>query len=213
MRHLRRFPLVFVLLFGGAAIAGGALALAQDAAPAKAPAGKSQGDELIAALQASPGCLGVESAFTRSRKSVVFAWFKDKAATLEWFYGDYHQTQMMALREAAQASAEKGKKPDVTGGEQELANREPLAEIPDDQGPILCIATITPASPLPGGAKPLVTGFPQPITQISIELYAPLPGGISVNGRFAPASVQVPHLIELAPQAGGAEPKAAGSGG
>ena len=34
-------------------------------------------------------------------------------------------------------------------------------------------------------------------TQIAIELYAPLPGGIAAGGRFAPSSVKVPGLIEV----------------
>jgi len=35
------------------------------------------------------------------------------------------------------------------------------------------------------------------ITQIAIELYAPLPGGLASGGRFAPSSVKVPGLIEV----------------
>jgi hypothetical protein len=34
-------------------------------------------------------------------------------------------------------------------------------------------------------------------TQIAIELYAPLPGGLAAGGRFAPSSVKVPGLIEV----------------
>jgi hypothetical protein len=35
-----------------------------------------------------------------------------------------------------------------------------------------------------------------PVSQIAIELYAPLPGGLAAGGRFAQAGVKVPGLIE-----------------
>jgi hypothetical protein len=35
-----------------------------------------------------------------------------------------------------------------------------------------------------------------PVSQIAIELYAPLPGGLAAGGRFAPSSVKVKGLIE-----------------
>ncbi len=172
--------------------------LAQDAAPTKAgapAAARDPGAELAAALKASPGCLGVEVAFTQSRKAVIFAWFKDKAAALDWYYSDYHQTAMMGLQEAAEAERAEGEPPPaVAGNESETEGHEPLAYVPDDVGPILCIATITPNTP---GAKQLVPGFAQSISQISIELYAPLPGGIAFNGRFSPAALKVPHMVEF----------------
>jgi len=34
-------------------------------------------------------------------------------------------------------------------------------------------------------------------TQIAIELYAPLPGGLAVGGRFAPSTVKVPGLLDV----------------
>jgi hypothetical protein len=43
---------------------------------------------------------------------------------------------------------------------------------------------------------PQVTGVQLPVSQIAIELYAPLPGGLAAGGRFAPSSVKVPGLIE-----------------
>jgi hypothetical protein len=76
-----------------------------------------------------------------------------------------------------------------------VAEHEPLEFVKDDVGPILCIATITPS------LKQSVPGFSSPISQISIELYAPLPGGIAFNGKLAPASLKVPHMIEITPPA------------
>ena len=69
----------------------------------------------------------------------------------------------------------------------------PLAGIKDDSGPILCVASITidraamQSGDLKGGTS-----------QIAIELYGPLPGGLAVGGRFAPSTVKVPGLIEVA---------------
>jgi hypothetical protein len=64
---------------------------------------------------------------------------------------------------------------------------EPMTDIPDDV-PILCIASVTPATkdkPGPEGA---------PFSQIAIELYTTLPGGISLGGSFAPESLKVKGL-------------------
>ena len=54
------------------------LAVAAAAAAADAPAGAKSGGkdfpDLVGALKASPGCLGVETARTGSGKEVIFAW-------------------------------------------------------------------------------------------------------------------------------------------
>jgi hypothetical protein len=71
---------------------------------------------------------------------------------------------------------------------------EPLAHVPDDVGPILCIATITPVTP---GSAQKIPGFPTAISQVSIELYQPLPGGIAFNGSFTPEAVKIPHMRHL----------------
>jgi hypothetical protein len=39
-----------------------------------------------------------------------------------------------------------------------------------------------------------------PISQISIEMYTPLPGGAAVNGRLAPEGFNIPHFRNLDPQ-------------
>src|SRR5689334_13528256 len=84
------------LLVGGIAIGRGADGQSSGRGapaggpPEQAPAGarpgaadgatgkQAAGPDFIAALNASPGCLGVESAMTMSGKRAVFAWFKDK---------------------------------------------------------------------------------------------------------------------------------------
>lgn len=126
--------------------------------------------DLVGGLRAIEGNLGVETAETASGKQVIFAWFEDKAAVLRWYHSDMHrgvQDQFFPDR------------PPHT----------PLAHVPDDSGPIMVVASITMADSAQFAATSL------PISQIAIELYAPLPAGLSLGGRFAPAGMEVPHLI------------------
>ena len=124
------------------------------------------------AIKATPGCLGVETAQTSSGKMVIFAWFENKKAALAWYYSQTHQ---MLVK--------------MGGGS--VRSRGPLADVPDDGKPIMAIASVILARPQDGIPQ---SGLP-PVTQISIELYAPLPGGLAVGGRFAPMSVNVPGLL------------------
>ena len=133
--------------------------------PAKG-AGKGLPD-LVAALKESPGCLGVETARTASGKSVIFAWFEDKKAALAWYHSDTHRQVMRRFL------------PDAKRG------GKPLAGVPDDSGPILAIASVTPND------KPTKED-PSPFKQIAIELYRPLGGGLAIGGRFAPERMKVP---------------------
>jgi hypothetical protein len=126
--------------------------------------------DLVAGLKATPGCLGVETARTASGKQVIFAWFENKKAALAWYYSDMHR------------SVSKGFFPNAT-------ERAPMADIPDDGQPIMAIASLTPAPP--GGETK------SPFSQIAIELYRPLPGGLALGGHFAPASMQVPGLRDV----------------
>jgi len=145
--------------------------------------------DLIAALESTPGCLGVEAGSMASGKQVIFAWFENKQAVLNWYHSDVHQAAMRAFA------------PSAPGG------RAPLAHVADDSGPVLAIASLTPAE------RPQVDGVQLPVSQIAIELYAPLPGGVAVGGRFAPAALTVPGLREArspaAPARGAAVPPAA----
>ena len=129
--------------------------------------------DLIGALKATPGVLGVDAArTTMNGKAVIFAWFENKKAVLNWYYSDVHLTVMKQF----------------SGGKRRPGG--PLADVPDDGRPVLAIASLTmPAAPANGDLRTAVT-------QIAIELYAPLPGGLAAGGRFAPSSVKVPGLIE-----------------
>ena len=143
----------------------GALLLAQGP-PAGLP-------DLVGMLKATPGVLGVDAARTMSGKQVIFAWFENKKAVLNWYYSEGHQQLIKTLASGA------------------TPGRKPLAEIADDSGPILAIASLTMSD------KPQVTGIQIPVSQIAIELYAPLPGGLAAGGRFAPSTVKVHGLVEI----------------
>ncbi|MGI9013282.1 MAG: hypothetical protein ACR2GY_03435 [Phycisphaerales bacterium] len=146
----------------------------QDAPPSGEHRGQDLGMMLVRSLEASPGCLGVETAHTDSGKDVIFAWFKDKQAAVTWYNSGMHQGIAKRF----------------------FPDREPhipLEHVADDSGPVLTIASITQAAtPPPSGATTL------PVSQIAIELYTTLPGGFAVGGRFAPVDVQVEHLISEA---------------
>lgn len=120
---------------------------------------------LLTALKKSPGCIGVETAQTASGKGVIFAWFKNKKAAVAWYNSDYHQKMVKRFFPGS-------------GG------RTPLKNVPDNAGPIMAIASITFTK------KPKFDATKLPISQISIELYSPLKGGLSLGGTFAPAKLK-----------------------
>jgi tetratricopeptide (TPR) repeat protein len=127
---------------------------------------------VVEALRATPGCLGVETALTARGLRVIFAWFEGKKALVDWYYSDAHQTAMKTVF------------PD------QAFDRTPLPDLGDDSGPILAIVSVKLADPPRPDA-------PSSISSIGIELYGPLPGGVAVGGRFAPAALQVRGLREI----------------
>ena len=133
--------------------------------------------DLIGALKATPGVLGVDAGNMMSGKQVIFAWFENKDAVLKWYYSDAHQALMAQFGSARRPAG-------------------PLADVPNDGKPVLAIASITLKGPVPTSAADLTS-----VPQIAIELYAPLPGGLALGGRFAPSSVRVPGMVEVAARA------------
>jgi len=131
--------------------------------------------DLVAGLKATPGCLGVETARTASGKQVIFAWFENKKAVLRWYYGETH---MKAMKMGF---------PEHTPG-------EPMKGVPDNDAPIMAIASLTLTD------KPAVEGTQLPIKQISIELYQPITGGLFFGGRFAPETLKVPDMKDYTPK-------------
>ena len=140
-------------------------------ASAQSPPGEFP--SVLGALKATPGCLGVETGQTSSGKRVIFAWFENKKAAMNWYYSEGHQKLIKAF---------------ASGGN---PGRTPMADVPDDGSPILAIASLTLSQ------KAQVSGVQLPVSQIAIELYAPLPGGLAAGGRFAPNSVKVKNLVEV----------------
>ena len=61
----------------------------------------------------------------------------------------------------------------------------PLHEFPDEVGPILAVDSITIAQGGRGAGGP-------PFSQLTIEPYTPLTGGLAIGGRFAPEGRIVP---------------------
>ncbi len=131
--------------------------------------------DLVGALKKTPGCIGVESARTASGKQVIFAWFEDKKAVLKWYNSETHKKLM------------KQSFPDQTYS-------KPLKDIPDNSGPIMAIASITFTN------KPQLKETDLPISQIAIELYQPMSGGIFLGGRFAPEGLKVPNMQDYTPK-------------
>jgi hypothetical protein len=154
-------------------VIAGSLALAPFCAwvgPALAQAPATSFPDVVGALRTTAGCLGVETARTASGKRVIFAWFENKAALVEWYHGDVHQNAMKTVF------------PGLT------FDRRPLRDLADDSGPILAIVSATFLdTPRPDAA-------PMPVTSLAIELYGPLPGGVAVGGRFAPDALKVRGL-------------------
>jgi hypothetical protein len=143
-----------------------------DAAAASQKAVSSGLQDLPAALRATPGCLGVETARTASGKLVIFAWFENKQAVLNWYYSEAHQRLVK----------------EYSGGR--VRPGGPLTGVPDE-GPVLAVASLTMSTAPTDGSLAGAT------TQIAIELYAPLPGGLAVGGRFAPSTLKVPGLVDI----------------
>src|SRR5262245_20739916 len=94
---------------------------AQDnaSAPQPNPAGFP---DLVGGLKATPGVLGVDTARTTSGKMVIFAWFENKKAVLNWYNSDMHE----------------GLVNQYGGGHRRPGG--PLAGVPDE-GPVLAIAS------------------------------------------------------------------------
>ena len=173
MRGVAAFvsALALVVLGGGPAACPAADPPAKEGPKEPAKGKDAAVPDLVGALKASPGCLGVETARTASGKSVIFAWFEDKKSALKWYYSDTHQEVMKRFL------------PDFK------REGKPLASVPDNSGPIMVVASIT----LTG---PQTKENPLPFKQIAIEVYQPLGEGLNIGGRFAPEGMKVPARKE-----------------
>lgn len=146
----------------------------QPAQPENPPAAGNPmdfGRMLVQGLKETEGCLGVETAEFASGKIAIIAWFKDVEAAKRWYNHPMHQRMVW-----------------MVGGDPSA--REPLQHVEDPKTPVMVIAALT------MGGEQTIPG-PMPISQISIEMYTPLPGGAMVNGRLAPKEFPVPHFRSL----------------
>ncbi|MBX3323661.1 MAG: hypothetical protein KF757_11785 [Phycisphaeraceae bacterium] len=168
----RRKTISAAALLLTAAVATGFSAMAnKPLAQQEAATGVPQDDMgrmLIEGLKATPGCLGVDTAQTGSKKLVIIAWFKDARAARKWYYSPVHERMVK-----------------MAGGD--VMESKPLEHVADNV-PVMVLASLTPSD------RPEVEGIPMPISQISIELYTPLPGGAAVGGRLAPDKFPVRHM-------------------
>jgi len=131
--------------------------------------------DLVGGLKAIEGCIGVVTAQTPDGKQCIFAWFENKKAVLNWYYSDMHQGVQGAFF------------PDRT-------EYTPLKDIPEDMEPIMVIASITFSD------KEHFETSNLPISQIAIELYTPVSGGLFLGSRFAPAAVKVKNMKDYTPK-------------
>lgn len=125
-------------------------------------------------LMATPGCLGVQSFAVNDGKTfVISAWFKNRKALEAWYYSKMHQDAMAKFFPGLRS------------------DRKPFAEFKDPEKPLLVIASVTP------GDKPIGSGSNLAVSQIAIEGYTPIPGGLALGGTFAPQTLQVPGLVRI----------------
>lgn len=122
----------------------------------------------------TPGCLGVQQFATNGGKQLVIsAWFENRKAMEAWYYSDMHQG---AMKKFFPGMGTDGK---------------PFAAFKDEKAPLLVIASVTP------GAKPGVEGTGLAISQIAIEGYTPIPGGVAFGGTFSPDKLEVPGMVRI----------------
>ena len=131
------------------------------------------GERLVAGLNASEGCLGTDVGQMQSGKLIICAWFENAEAARVWYHSRTHRGAMNMFMRGQQPQG------------------EPLEHVEDEDTPVMVVASITPAT------EEQIAAMRMPISQIAIELYAPLPGGASINGTFAPANMDVPHMNKI----------------
>ena len=128
--------------------------------------------KLVDGLKSTPGCLGTEIAKTESGKALIFGFFEDKKAAMAWYTSDEHQKAMEKWF------------PNYT------SEGRPMDKISEDSGPIMVIASLTPTSTKLKDSN-------APVSQIAMELWSPMPGGIRINGGLAPTTMKVPGRHDL----------------
>ena len=142
-------------------------AVAQETRPTSRPAEadgggrvNDMGRRLVEQLRATDGCLDAQAVRMPDGRAVIFGWFKDKTAAMNWYRNPMHT----ALRHMSRLADD---------------GREPMADVPDGT-PIMAVACLSFDGP------PAVAGSAIPFSSIAIELYSPLEGGLKLGRGFAP---------------------------
>src|SRR5262249_19269154 len=153
-----------------ALVMSGSLALGLWSSPTIAQAPTTGCPNVLAALRATPGCLGVETGQTAGGRQVIFAWFENKKALVDWYHSEAHQKAMKTVF------------PNQT------FDRQPLPDLAEDSGPILTIVSVQ----FVDTPRPDATSRPMSstIASIGIELYGPLPGGVAGRRGFRPRGLE-----------------------
>lgn len=131
-------------------------------------------DQVASDIAKTPGCQGVRMLEADDGTKIYFVWFKNKTAALTWYDNAFHQAAMTLMKQSFPTQI----------------IRKPLRHVQDKDKPILVVASLRHAD----RAKMKAGEFP--FVQLSMEMYKPLPGGMSFGGRFAPADVEIPQLTE-----------------
>lgn len=130
--------------------------------------------DLNRGLMATPGCLSVKNSTLEGGKQfVIYAWFKNKAAVNAWYNSPMHRSAMKKFF------------PKMSG------QPSTLDGFKDEKSPVLVVASVTPAE------KPMIDGSPLAISQIAIEMYTPVPGGVVFGSGFGPKELDVPGIIRM----------------
>lgn len=165
------------LLLGAGLVLGASLPFAIGSRPeGKAIQGQSVNDfpDLAKGLIETPGCLGIQQFAVNSEKTfVISAWFENRKAMEAWYYSKMHQDAMAKFFPGMGS------------------DKKPFAAFKDEKAPLLIVASVTP------GDKPIGHGSKLAVSQIAIEGYTPIPGGLALGGTFAPEKLNVPGLVRL----------------
>ena len=131
------------------------------------------GEMLIKGLLETEGCLGADAAQMRSGKNVIMAWFEDAEAARRWYAHPTHRRMRF-----------------LAGGVD--PDKKPLEHVPDGV-PVMVMASLT----MSNDGSSISKTIPVPISQISIEMYTPLPGGAMINGRLSPEAFPFEHMRDM----------------
>lgn len=124
-------------------------------------------------LLETKGCLGITSFPAQGGKQqVIAAWFENRKAMEAWYYSPMHQGAMAKFFP-------------------NFRPRKPFAAFKDEKAPILVLASVTPSN------KPIGNGSNLAVSQIAIEGYTPIPGGLALGGTFSPEKLAVPGLVRI----------------